>query len=366
MKTPYLLALALLVVVSCKKEEAILKESYLDLPAEPATYVEGINNNIPELGRVLFYDKSLSVNNSVSCGSCHKQVFGFADNVAFSRGFDNQLTLRNSMPIQNIGSGFFGITPFIKVDDFTSPGFSQSLFWDGRESNLDQMVLKPIINHVEMGITDLNELAEKLKTMPYYEPLFKKAYDSEEITPQKISTAISWFVRSISTNQTKLDQSRQGLVQLSALELNGQSLFFTKYDCNSCHQVTIPNGYLSLGGGFANIGLDDVYADDGLAKTTGRSTDIGKFKIPSLRNVSLTAPYMHDGRFATLEEVMDHYSEGMATHQNLDGRLRNGDGQARIMNISESEKQAIIAFLHTLTDFQAVTNPKFANPFKSR
>ncbi len=121
-----------------------------------------------------------------------------------------------------------------------------------------------------------------------------------------------------------------------------------------------------FGGGFANIGLNDDYADDGLSKTTGFSGDAGKFKIPSLRNVALTAPYMHDGRFATLDEVMEHYSEEIATHPNLDFRLRDAKGQARIMNITESEKQAIIAFLNTLTDFEAITDPKFSNPFKSR
>ncbi len=366
MKHTFILFAAALLIASCKKDEAILSESYLDLPAQPANYNMGISNDIPELGRVLFYDKSLSLNSSVSCGSCHKQVFGFADNVAFSRGFDNQLTLRNSMPIQNIGSSFFGPNGDIKGGNGFFPEFQQELFWDGRENNLNQMVLKPIINHVEMGITDLNALAEKLKAIPYYTPLFKKAYSSEEITPLKISDAISSFVRSITTNNTKLDKARSGAVTLSTLELKGKSLFFEKYDCNSCHQVEIPNGYALFGGGFANIGLNDDYADNGLSKTTGFSGDAGKFKIPSLRNVALTAPYMHDGRFATLDEVMEHYSEEIATHPNLDFRLRDAKGQARIMNITESEKQAIIAFLNTLTDFEAITDPKFSNPFKSR
>lgn len=363
MKLVYILAVALL-IASCKKDDAVLSSTYLDLPKEPATYVQGINNNIPELGRVLFYDRSMSVNNSVSCSSCHKQVFGFADNVAFSRGFDNELTLRNSMPIQNLGNTF-GIIGFTGVgDDRFAPGFGQRLFWDGREQDLNKMVLRPILNHIEMGISDTEELAKKLKTIPYYAPLFKKAYDSEEITSEKIADALSWFVRSITTNNTKLDKVRMGHARLSALELNGQALFFEKYDCNSCHQVETPNGYALFGGEFANIGLNDEYADNGLSKTSSQSTDAGKFKIPSLRNVSLTAPYMHDGRFATLDEVMEHYSDKISSHLNLDPRLRDENGQARKMNISESEKKAIIAFIHTLTDFDAVTDPKFANPFK--
>jgi cytochrome c peroxidase len=363
MKILYTLALAFL-FTACKKDDAVLSISYLDLPKEPATYVQDINNNIPELGRVLFYDKSVSVNNSVSCSSCHKQVFGFADNVAFSRGFDNELTLRNSMPIQNLGNAFGFIIGFKREDSGLFPHFGQKLFWDGREQDLTKMVLKPILNHIEMGISDTEELARKLKTIPYYAPLFKKAYDSEEITSEKIADALSWFVRSITTNNTKLDKARMGQAQLSALELTGRALFFEKYDCNSCHQVETPNGYALFGGEFANIGLNDEYADNGLSKASSQSADAGKFKIPSLRNVSLTAPYMHDGRFATLDDVMEHYSDKIASHMNLDPRLKDENGQARKMNISESEKKAIIAFVHTLTDFDAVTDPKFANPFK--
>ncbi len=344
---------------SCKKDETTLKASYLDLPTQPANYFVGVNDNLPELGRVLFYDKQLSVNNSVSCGSCHKQTYGFADNVALSRGFDNQLTTRNSMPIQNLSF----ISGGIVNDVFVS---SQKLFWDGREQNLSNMVLRPIINHVEMGITDTEALAAKLSTVEYYKPLFNKAFGKDEVTPQKISTALTFFVQSINTTHSKFDQSKGGSTQLSALESTGKNLFFTIYDCNTCHQVETPNGYAVFGGGFANIGLDNTYADDGLAKTTGKSTDAGKFKIPSLRNVAFTAPYMHDGRFSSLDEVMEHYSGEIANHPNLDFRLRNANGQADQKNISEFDKKAIIAFLNTLTDTQMITDPKFASPFKIR
>jgi cytochrome c peroxidase len=353
------------VLFSCKKDEAALRVSYLDLPTEPANYLVGVNNNVPELGRVLFYDKQMSVNNSVSCGSCHKQAYGFADNVPLSRGFDNQLTARNSMPIQNLGFSNFVGGGIAEGDRFFS---SSKLFWDGRESNLSNMVLRPIINHVEMGITDTEALANKLSTVAYYKPLFKKAFGSEGVTPQKISTALTFFVQSINSTHSKFDQSKNGsgAAQLSALEATGKNLFFKIYDCNSCHQVETPNGYEFLGGGFANIGLNDVYADDGLAKTTGKSTDVGKFKIPSLRNVAFTAPYMHDGRFSTLDEVMEHYSSEIANHPNLDFRLRDKSGQADQKNISEFDKKAIIAFLNTLTDTQVITDPKFASPFKIR
>ncbi len=357
MKTILAFFLTAFVLFSCKKDETALKESYLDLPAVPANYLMGISDNVPELGRVLFYDRQLSLNNSVSCGSCHKQAYGFADNVALSRGFDNQLTTRNSMPIQNLNfqSG-------VVIDGIAS---SSKLFWDGRETNLNNMVLRPIINHVEMGIPDTEALAAKLSTIPYYKPLFKNAFGSEEVTPQKISTALTFFVGSINSTHSKFDKSNGGNgTQLSALEATGKNLFVSTYNCNTCHQVQIPNGYEIFGGGFANIGLNDVYADDGLSKTTGRQTDAGKFKIPSLRNVAFTAPYMHDGRFSTLDGVMEHYSEGIADHPNLDFRLRNTDGQADQKNISEFDKKAIIAFLNTLNDVEVITDPKFASPFK--
>lgn len=346
------------VVFSCKKDETTIKASYLDLPIQPANYLVGANNNVPELGRVLFYDKQLSVNNSVSCSSCHKQAFGFADNVSLSRGFDNQLTSRNAMPIQNLGFQFGGIVN----GDFVS---SSLLFWDGRERNLSNMVLRPIINHVEMGITDTEALAKKLSSIPYYVPLFKKAFESEEVTPQKISTALTAFVQSINSTHSKFDKARNGSgTQLSALESTGKNLFFKIYDCNSCHQVETPNGYEVFGGGFANIGLNNEYSDDGLSKVTGRPTDAGKFKIPSLRNVAFTAPYMHDGRFSTLDEVMEHYSSEIANHPNLDFRLRNANGQADQKNISEFDKKAIIAFLNTLSDQEVITDSKFSSPFK--
>jgi cytochrome c peroxidase len=250
MKLIYGLLLASL-LVGCSKEEELLKDSYsyLDLPDQPAQYFVGDNDNIPELGRVLFYDKQLSINNSVACATCHKQALGFADNVAFSRGFENVLTKRNSMPIQNLQNDFFTTFDGIR---FVS---SSILFWDGREASLNTMVLKPLLNHVEMGNFDVQSLAEKLSTVPYYKPLFKKAFGEETITPERISTAISSFVRSIRSNNTKFDQANNnGEQQLSALEQNGQKLFFNIYNCNSCHQVQTPNGYATAGGGFADIG----------------------------------------------------------------------------------------------------------------
>jgi len=326
--------------------------TYLDLPATPFNYGNG-SDRVATLGRVLFYHTHLSVNNSVACASCHKQALAFSDQVTFSTGFQNILTRRNSLPIQNLRFGSFGPV---------------SLFWDGREKFLSSMVLKPIVNHVEMGMNDLNGIVNQVKAMPYYAGLFQDAFGTTNIDINEIAEALSNFTGSITSTNTKFDQSRQGSVSLSALEEQGRSLFFTKYNCNSCHQTQQLNGYQAGGGedGFVNIGLNVNYADNGLGEITHLEGDNGRFKIPNLRNVALTAPYMHDGRFATLDQVLNHYSHGIANHPNLDTRLKGSNNLPIQMNISDQEKGAIIAFLNTLTDFSMITDPKFSNPFRTR
>ncbi|MEQ8473703.1 MAG: cytochrome c peroxidase [Marinoscillum sp.] len=314
------------------------------------------------LGRVLFYDQSLSVNNSVSCASCHKQAFAFADNVAFSSGFENRVTTRNSMPLQNLGNsgGIF--------DDRLALDFNGNVgvfFWDGRESNLSTMVLKPIVNHREMGIQDVDALVERIANLDYYKKGFRNVYNDDQIDIQRVGRSLAAFVGSITSTDTKLDQVSRGERQFTELERLGQQLFVGKYECNSCHQVQSPSGYL-FAGTFSNIGLDPVYEDDGLGLTTNREEDKGKFKIPSLRNVELTAPYMHDGRFQTLEEVIDHYSTGLTDNENLDFRLReNFNGDPKFFDITNQERKAIVEFLHTLTDYTMISDPNLSNPFRS-
>jgi cytochrome c peroxidase len=377
-------------LASCDEQPPALSgELYLDLPAVPYKYnnlPDSLNGDfddaLPTLGRVLFYDRQLSLNNTVSCGSCHKQARGFADDVAFSRGYGNKRTTRNSMPIQNLRNHFFpAFSPSRSSTFMPGSPTGGTLFWDGREKNLQEMVLRPVVNHVEMGITDMDALADKLKQLTYYPDLFTDAFGDSDINRERIATALNSFVSSIESINTKLDQSFRlaqsskpmfepgtnptSEVMLSDIEQKGFNLFLTKYDCNSCHQVQMPSGYLLFGGTFANIGLDAEYKDNGLSNVTKSGGDAGKFKIPSLRNVAVTGPYMHDGRFETLEEVVDHYSESIANHPNLDPRLRS-QGKARKMDISPSEKEAIIAFLHTLTDNSLLTDPRFSDPFKLR
>lgn len=377
-------AVALLagILSSCQKNEDVTgRTAVLDLPSTPYDYSlpDSTNNNIPTLGRVLFYDARLSVNNSISCSSCHKQALAFADNVSFSQGFEGKATFRNSMPIQNLVNAFpqIGGPTIDLLPGLPGPPPSAplSLFWDGREKLLKAMVLRPITNHVEMGIDDLGALADKLASIPDYQILFTKAFGDPTVNQTRIADALSGFLSSIVANNTKFDRAGftfgvnpQGSV-LTALEQAGRDLFFGKYDCNSCHQTQMLNGYQQGGGddstrGFINIGLDKNYRDIGFADVSGRPSDIGKFKIPTLRNVALTAPYMHDGRFKTLDEVLNHYSEGIQDHPNLDLRLRTAQGAPRQMNISYHDKQAIIAFLNTLTDYKMITDPRFSNPFR--
>lgn len=368
-------------------EQLSATEVKLELPETPFNYnVAGATDQQVTLGRVLFYDPRLSVNNSVSCGSCHKQALAFSDNTQFSRGFENRVTTRNSMPIQNIISFVFQPTleeadsGTVIINDSTfneqdqpggylpgianPPDFflkSTSLFWDGRETELESMVTRPIMNHIEMGVHDLEMLAKKLSVIPEYQPLFVNAFGEEEINSRHLALGLSSFLLSIRSNQSKFDKTFSnpdfnGLnVSLSVIEQQGRELFFNKFNCNSCHEQN----------GFANIGLDAVAQDAGQSLVTGNPFDEGKFKIPSLRNVQLTGPYMHDGRFKTLEDVLDHYSNGIADNANLDFRLRGLDGQAKQLNLSPSEKKAIIAFLNILTDHEMTTDPKLSNPFRT-
>jgi cytochrome c peroxidase len=357
MKTKLITLLTIVIVIiinasSCKKEEPSLatpQKVHLDLPSTPYHYSGGWDDNTATLGRVLFYDSHLSVNNSISCGTCHKQTLAFSDNVALSRGFENKLTNRNTLPIQNVA--------------VTSSFVFPSLFWDGRENFLPSMVLKPIVNHVEMGMSDVEAIAEKVNSLPYYKDLFEKAFNSTDVNTTKIAEALSAFTGSILSENTLFDKVNLGDASLSGLEAEGKQLFFSKYNCNSCHQTQMQNGY-EMGGGFVNIGLDMEYADNGVGALNGSTSDNGKFRIPNLRNIALTAPYMHDGRFATLNDVLDHYSHGIKNHPNLDSRLKGADSLAVQMNISSQEKGALIAFLNTLTDYTMITDPKFSNPFK--
>ena len=350
---------------SCQKEETQYNRQTgeLILPSTPYKYFGSSTSPITNLdlqaqvGRVLFYDRNLSKNNGISCASCHIQSHAFGDNKAFSHGFENKLTERNSIAIHNLSNGFgFGI--------------SQNLFWDGRTTDIAEMVLQPSLNHIEMGMDSRAEIAAKIKKLTYYEELFKDA-GYAEINERNISDALVQFVISINVQDSKFDKVHKigGAAEatFTALERHGESVFNGKYNCNSCHNNPV-SSYGNNAGSFVNIGLDKFSEDKGLMGVTGQESDRGKFKVPGLRNVQFSAPYMHDGRFGTLSEVLDHYSHGIENTDNLDPRLRenSSNGHAKKMNISDYDKKALIAFLNTLSDYDVLTHDRFSNPFKNQ
>jgi cytochrome c peroxidase len=381
-KTRVILALASVItflILACKKNSSEIQQEdpltkYLNLPATPFNYanismpayllappIQGqintpANNPITDwgatLGRVLFYDKTLSKNKTISCASCHKQENSFSDMSALSKGFNGGFTGRNSMPL---------------IDAKYYP--NGRFFWDQRAATLEQQVLMPIQDLVEMGIT-LDTLVKRVQGQPYYASLFTKAFGNNTINNDLISKALSQFVRSIVSFQSKYDQGRQTFPgppppnavfpNFTAQENRGKEIFLSPIGgCAPCHgseTFTAPQE--------KNNGLDATITDRGFGNVTNNPADNGLFKVTSLRNIELTAPYMHDGRFNTLEQVVEHYNSGVRNHPNLSPQLRLPNGQPRLLNIPEADKAALVAFLKTLTDRNVTTDVKYSNPFK--
>lgn len=354
------------IMVSCSDKDDLPETSHSELNFEGENFQYfNTTAEIGKLGRVLFYDKSLSINDAVACESCHKQSRAFADDKRFSDGFNLEKTTRNTPPIQNLGNAGFFVD--LGNGDFEFQGEGQALFWDGRTRVLEQMVLEPVSNHIEMGMRSPTDLLARLSQRGYYSTLFQDAYGDNEITLPRISNALASFVRSFQSNGSSFHQEMFmfGQPVMTSLEREGFELFNTKYDCMSCHDIISDHGYSEpVGQEFANIGLDQAYEDNGTGALTGNTSQDGKFKIPNLRNIALTAPYMHDGRFSTLEEVIGHYNNSIQAHPNLDNRLKTSTGEPRIMNISDEEQAALVAFLGALTDRQFTTDPRFSDPFK--
>jgi cytochrome c peroxidase len=368
-----LVSLCLLaILVACQKENFSTVVNYPTLPEASYDYVPkwggmhshmegqniGITNAGATLGRVLFYDKILSINNSVSCGSCHHQSIGFADGARQSEGINGQLTDRNAPPISNL------------YDD-------NLLFWDGRSTSIKDLVLRPIRNHKEMGMENMDFLVAKIKAAPYYDELFTNAFGSNEVTSDRIAEAMTQFIKSMIGCDSPLDRYNQTGEGLSPLAMEGMNIFFGKGTCYNCHSGPDLNdrgGFFGdpffppNGGSFgwsqdiADIGLDKEYKDVGLGIFDPAL--VGVFKIPSLRNVGLTAPYMHDGRFATLEDVVDHYNSGIQRSPNLDDVFKSWDtGETIRLGLTDHEKAALVAFLHSLTDDNYMADNRFADPF---
>jgi len=301
------------------------------------------------LGRVFFYDKRLSTNGTVSCASCHQQRFGFSDPRRFSVGFAGGLTGRNSMGLNN-------------ARYYTRGRF----FWDERAATLEDQVLQPIQNAVEMGMT-LPALVTRLSAEPFYTNLFALTFGTTEVNADRISRALAQFVRAMVSTRSKYDAGvASGFANFTAQENLGRQIFLGQVGnatCVACHGTdahTAPNIF--------NNGLEFPFVDRGVGAITGRPQDDGLFKVPSLRNIELTAPFMHDGRFATLEEVVEFYNSGVVLNPNLPPPLRAppAPGQPpapRRLNLTTAQKAALVAFLKTLTDTNLTSDARFSDPF---
>ncbi len=322
-----------------------------DLPKDNPFTEEGIY-----LGRMLFYDPILSIDSSIACASCHQQKFAFSDPVAKSTGVFGLKTARNSSALFNLA-------------------YSQRFFWDGRQKTVRDQLFEPIQAHSEMGMT-LPLLRDRLLRSERYRSWFKKSFNE---SPDLIlmAKALEQFLLQIVSKDSKFDEmwptnfSVFTPQQDSGFRIFNFGVDFSQppirgADCFHCHSgILAQNNNLSAGG-IVNNGLDAVLTDLGLGAITGKSTDQGKFKTPSLRNLEFTGPYMHDGRFATLEEVIDHYSDNI--HFNspniFPGIVHDKNGVPTHMNLTATQKTALIAFLKTMSDTVLLSNPKYSDPFK--
>lgn len=315
------------------------------------------------LGRVLFYDRKLSASGNTACASCHRQKFGFDDPTRFSVGHAGGTTRRAAMTLTNAV--------------FNTRG---RYFWDERAATLEDQVLMPFQDAVEMGLT-LNQLVDIVAAQPYYTQLFIDAFGDAAVTSDRISKALAQFVRSLVSFNAKYDHGRAQVnsplfpfPNFTDAENRGKDIFnlpgANGINCGGCHATeafvnVIPNfpvpAFITHG---INNGLDATSTTDlGIEESSGLAFDRGKFRIPSLRNVGVSAPHTHDGRFANLGEVVDFYSTGIQNHPNITDALQDGQGGVRHFNFTEDQKSDLIAFLHTLTDYQFLEDDKFSDPF---
>jgi cytochrome c peroxidase len=308
------------------------------------------------LGRVLFHDRSLSRNGLVSCASCHTQAVGFDDPTRLSIGFEGRVTARASMPLVNVRF---------------NPGGRQ--FRDGRAESLEAQVLQPFTDPIEMGLAP-GELATRVGGKVYYRPLFHAAFGDETVSEEKIAKALAQYVRSIVSYRSRYDRERAVVAAadmpfsgFTESENRGKALFMKPRGqggagCAACHET---EAFVMLRP--RNNGLEAATgADDGVGAITGRQADKGLFRAPSLRNVAVTAPYMHDGRLDSLEAVLKHYSGRVAAHPNLSPELRGDDGTPANLQLSEGDRDALVDFLETLTDGELLADPRFTDPFLAR
>lgn len=340
MKNLFLIISVTLLATSCSVDPQIKPE----LPAE------GIKEIIPEgwpqphyrftdnvlstekfkLGRALFYETMLSADNTISCGSCHQQFAAFAHSAhQFSHGINGLVGTRNAPALQNLN-------------------WNPSFMHDGGVNHIEVFPPAPITNPVEMAET-LPNLVLKISASAKYQDLFRKAYGDDTVTTQRMFKAIAQFMGTMYSYSSKYDQVKHGAANFTASEQSGYNLFVQK--CASCHQEPLFSDYKFRNNGLA---VNPAIRDSGRAHITRDLADLYKFKTPSLRNIELTGPYMHDGRFMTLIECLNHYISGISNSPTLDPSLNGG------ISLNTQEKNDIIAFLKTLTDPQFLTDKRYS------
>lgn len=325
-----------LLIFSCNKNEEDTPDSFeLVYPAHfPTPEYQFENNEFSRegfiLGRKLFYDPLLSVNNTVSCGTCHDAPHAFSDhNVPISSGVFGRMGRRNSPPVFNML-------------------WNTSFMWDGGVNHIELSGLIALTDENEMDET-IQNILDKLRNHETYPALFEETFGTDEIDDQKFFYALTQFMGAIISSNSKYDKYINGQENFSNDELAGLQLFRTH--CESCHQEPLFTDY-----SFRNNGLDSDFEDEGRFGITLNPDDLGKFKVPTLRNITFTYPYMHDGRFINLDQVLNHYSNGIVTSSTLDAQLENG------IPLNETEKMQLKAFLETLTDYEMLNNIEFYAP----
>lgn len=308
------------------------------------------------LGRVLFYDRNLSLNRTTACGSCHRAEKSYADSSPLSHGLNGQATRRNSITLIN--------ARFYKRGHF---------FYDERAATLEDQVLMPMLDHSEMDMTE-GLILDRIAEQPYYHDLFIKAYGSSVVTLGNVEKALSQFIRSMVSYTSKYDTGRAQVANMAdafpnftAQENRGKDLFLKPFaqgglNCYNCHYT---EAFVCPDIGPVNNGLDaESTTDLGAFEHYPDKPQLrGAYKIPTLRNIALTGPYMHDGRFNTLTEVVEFYNSGVQNHAQLSPWLKDADGLPRKLNLTEEDKAALVRFLNTLTDVTIQADPRWLDPF---
>lgn len=336
MKVRAVFLIVLVFALSSCNQDAEEPIDYLNLPPWfPDMEIPPENQLTAEriaLGRKLFYDVRLSRDESISCGTCHRQSNAFAENQPIATGVDQRLGLRNTTTLANIG-------------------FTDIMFMDGGVITLELQVQSPIFEHTEFDFT-IAEFLDRIAGDATYERMFKEAYDREP-DAFGISRSVAAFERTLVSGNSRFDQFEylDDVNALSESEKRGRDIFFSaEASCTECHTPPLFTNY-----SFENIGLYVNYTDTGRARITELSQDVGKFKVPTLRNIAQTAPYMHDGSMQTLEDVVEHFNAGGVGHPNQSALVKP-------LGLSEQDKADLVAFLESLTDQQFLTNPDFSDP----